>query len=119
MTGAVFDADHDGRLDLVTAEWEPSLPTRFWRNTGAVGHWLSVVAPPETTVEVSASGGSGDGERLASGTVGVATGYSAGPPDRVEFGLGATRTVDVTITRPGARPSTSPCARRPPVRVPG
>ena len=40
VTGAVIDFDHDGRLDLVSAEWEPTLPTRFWRNAGEVGHWL-------------------------------------------------------------------------------
>ncbi|MFI5045904.1 MAG: FG-GAP repeat domain-containing protein [Acidimicrobiia bacterium] len=103
VTGAVFDADHDGRLDLVTAEWVPTLPTRFWRNTGEVGHWLSVAAPNGTTVAVSVPNVGSTGTRLATATVGVSTGYSAGPSDRVDLGLGAADSATVSITRPGAR----------------
>jgi len=102
VTGAVFDADHDGRLDLVAVEWEPSLPTRFFRNTGEVGHWLSVAAPPGTTVTASERGKAV--RSLASATVGASTGYGAGPNDRVWLGLGAVENVDLSITRPGSKP---------------
>ena len=103
VTGAVFDADHDGKLDIVSVEWEPSLPTRFWRNVGQVGHWLTVEAPTGSTVDVSGVG-SDEGRLLASATVGAATGYSAGPADRVQFGLGARDRVRVSVARPGADP---------------
>lgn len=100
VTGAVADFDHDGKLDIVSAEWVPSLPTRFWRNTGEVGHWLTVDAPVGSTVTVRSPS---DG-REESAEVGVSTGYSAGPSSQVQFGLGSTDAVAVSIARSGTRP---------------
>ena len=106
VSGAVVDADRDGRLDLIMVEWYPSLPTRVLRNAGAVGHWIGVTAAPGTTVEAFPSGDVGDlAVRLATAQVGTSTGYSAGPTDRVWLGVGASEVVDLRVTRPGAKPA--------------
>jgi enediyne biosynthesis protein E4 len=105
VTAAVDDFDHDGRLDMVAVEWEPSLPTRFWRNTGDVGHWIAVEAPTGTTVDVFATGaGARPQRKVATATVGTSTGYGAGPAGRVQVGLGASASADVELSRPGAAP---------------
>ena len=104
VTGAVADLDRDGRQDLVAVEWEPSLPTLFFRNTGTTGHWLGLDVPVGSTVDVvPAGGGAADGDRLARLASGNSAGYAAGPSTRVWTGLGATRRVRVTITPPGGR----------------
>ena len=36
------DIDRDGRLDVFAVEWEPSLPSLMFRNTGDAGHWLEI-----------------------------------------------------------------------------
>jgi hypothetical protein len=101
VTGAVFDADHDGRLDVVAVEWEPSRPTLLLRNVGDTGNWLGVSAPIGSRVEVYETGGLDDPERLlATGAVGTSTGYSAGGIDQVWAGLGADMSVDLLIEHP-------------------
>jgi len=106
VAGATFDADHDGRLDVLLAEWEPARPSVVLRNTGRTGHWLAVSGPPGTVVEVFPAGRSGDASaRIATATVGASTGYSSGPPDHVWVGLGDLTRVDVRIAPPRAKPA--------------
>ncbi len=38
----VVDIDRDGRLDVFAVEWEPSLASIMFHNTGDSGHWLEV-----------------------------------------------------------------------------
>jgi hypothetical protein len=103
VTGAVLDADHDGRPDIVMVEWEPTLPTLLLRSDGGVGHWLGLSAPPGTSVRVVKAGTLGrDGATLARATTGVSTGYSAGPDLGVWLGLGPVDEVDVSIEAPSA-----------------
>ncbi len=105
VSAAVLDADHDGRLDVVAVEWEPTLPTLVLRSTGEVGHWLGVSAPPGTDVAVYADGGLGRTDALLGRTtVGTSTGYSAGPPVDTWAGLGSESIVDLTVSVPGEPP---------------
>ncbi len=63
-SGAVLDADHDGRLDLVLAEFDDRRPTLALRNVTESGHWLAVAASPTAGSRSSAavrSGTSADG----------------------------------------------------------
>lgn len=103
VTAAVLDADHDGRLDVVAVEWEPSAPTRFFRSTGNVGHWLAVDAPVGSVVEVRERGAAGaQASLLGTVVVGSSTGYGASPSATAWFGLGDRGRVDVAVSRPGA-----------------
>ncbi len=102
VSSVVFDADRDGRLDVFVVEWEPALPSLFWRNDGPVGHWLSVVdAPVGATVEVFEVGRVGDADALVGTLPLVANGgYGVGTLSEAWFGLGALDQVDVRITSP-------------------
>lgn len=100
----IADVDLDGRLDVFGLEWEPSLPSRLFRNTTAGGHWLEVsVADPlggiGSVVEVFGPGGNLLGHR----EIGVASGYSSGKPAAAHFGLGGVDAVTVVITTRAGR----------------
>jgi hypothetical protein len=111
VTGGVFDADRDGRLDVLMAEFDPAKPSPFWRNTGPAGHWLAVAdAPLGSLVEVYEPGGLGDPARLLGARALVAnTGYGSGALAEAWFGTGAETVVDVRIVPPfGAGPVDRP-----------
>lgn len=96
--GPVVDIDHDGRLDMFAVEWEPSLPSIMFRNTGDTGHWLEVsVGQPGkgvgSMVTVSESGG----EPIGRQEITVGAGYSSGHLPVAHFGVGDLTTADVTI----------------------
>ncbi len=114
VTGPTADVDHDGRLDILLVEWEPSLPSLLLHNTSASGHWLEVSVGPEfgggvgTRVDIYAAGGAGDSAALLGSREIVASlGYTAGVLQVAHFGLGDATTVDVIVTPPrGAEPVT-------------
>lgn len=107
VTGATFDADRDGRLDVLALDYEPERPTLLLGNASDVGHWLEVEAGPDparsmgTLVEVFEAGGLGDpARRLARGEITAGTGYAAGAEPVARAGLGDVDRVDVRVTRP-------------------
>jgi hypothetical protein len=108
VTGATFDADRDGSLDVFLAEFEPALPSRFLRNEAVAGHWLDVQLGPAGTngvgarVDVFEAGSAGAPEaRLGSGEITAATGYGSGAYPAARFGLGSIAEVDIVIRRAG------------------
>lgn len=93
--GATLDADHDGRLDVVLADFEPTRPSLVLRNTTASGHWVAFEAPPGARVELRDPTAE---DRLVGVTVVAAsTGYGSGDPPVAWFGVGRTRAVDVVV----------------------
>ena len=104
VTGAVFDVDRDGRLDVFVAEWCPTKPSLLLRNTTTAGHWLDVdlSATPlggiGAWVEVFRAGAGGQPDaRLGDGWVTASTGYGAGAAPVVHLGLAGVTTVDVVV----------------------
>lgn len=96
----VVDIDLDGRLDIFALEWEPSLPSLMFRNSGESGHWLEVsVGRPGGGIGAVITASSG-GETLGVREIGVGGGYSSGRLPVAHFGLGPQETVDVSITLP-------------------
>ena len=97
VTGAIDDFDHDGRLDMFMMAWEPAAISPYFRNTGSAGRWveLDVTAlgarAPDAVVRI----GGADSTAWAQTT----TGYAAGSPLVIRFGLGedAADEVDMTI----------------------
>lgn len=109
VTGAVVDADHDGALDVLLAEWFPDKPSLLLSATGERGHWLAIelgaagTAGVGAVVSVYEAGHAGDPERLLGRTeISAQTGYGAGAEPVARFGLGEVSTVDVEIRRPRA-----------------
>lgn len=106
VTGAVFDADHDGRLEIFLAEWYPQRPSRTLRQSGGSGHWL-VVDPGAgqrvgSIVAAYEKGHAGEPEHLLGRQeVGASTGFGAGAEAIARFGLGAATGADVVVTQPG------------------
>ncbi|WP_432560102.1 CRTAC1 family protein [Granulicoccus sp. GXG6511] len=107
VTGAVLDADRDGALDVLLAEWFPDKPSLLLAATGARGHWLTVeVGAAGTTgvgaeVSVYEAGHAGDPAHLLGRTeISAQSGYGAGAEPVARFGLGEASTVDVEIRRP-------------------
>jgi enediyne biosynthesis protein E4 len=97
-SGVVFDADHDGRLDVVLVDFDAGLPSLFLRNTGRAGDWFGVAADAGWTVEVSRANGSGQAAAtLGSVTIAASTGFGAGESPVAWFGLGNARAVDVRL----------------------
>lgn len=97
----VVDVDLDGRLDVFGLEWEPSLPSRLFRNITSGGHWLEVSVADQlggvgSVVEVFDQ----DGVFLGYREIGVASGYSSGKLAVAHFGLGMADVVDLVITTP-------------------
>jgi hypothetical protein len=103
-TGVVFDADHDGRLDVFLGEFDAAKPSLMLRNVGDSGHWIGVGVPIGAVVSVFAPADArGRGQLLGRVTVGASTGFGAGEPPVARFGTGAFRHVDVTITHGQAK----------------
>ncbi len=99
--GPVTDIDRDGRLDLFAVEWEPSLPSVLFRNTGDTGHWLEVsIEAPGRGVGSLVTVSTADGSVIGRREIGVGGGYSSGQLPVAHFGLGAETVVDLVITRP-------------------
>jgi enediyne biosynthesis protein E4 len=110
------DVDRDGRIDMLGVEWEPSLPSPFFHNRSASGHWLQVSVDqtlgggPGTVVAVYEQGGADDPDRLLGvREITLSQGYSAGNEALAHFGLGHVSTVDVVVTPPrGTEPIVLP-----------
>ena len=107
VCGAALDIDHDGRLDLLTVEWEPSLPTKLLHNETLAGKGLIVtVALDEgpaigSRVEVYAAGRAGDVDALLGAReISASVGYCSGSVQAAHFGLGALDRVDVVVRAP-------------------
>jgi hypothetical protein len=97
----VVDVDRDGRLDAFAVEWEPSLPSMMFRNTGDTGHWVEVsLGGPGRGVGVLVSVSTPDGTFIGEQEIGVGGGYSSGHLPVTHFGLGPETLVDITITLP-------------------
>ena len=107
VTGSTVDQDRDGRLDLFMAEWEPSLPSRLWRNRFGSGHWLEVsVAGPGrgvgSAVWIYPAGAGGRHDQLIGyQELTSAVGYGAGRVPYAHFGLGEVTDVDLVLRLPG------------------
>jgi hypothetical protein len=97
-SGVVFDADRDGRLDVVLVDFDAARPSLILRNTSNAGHWLGVESPVGARVEVYRRPGR---ELLGATTVGGSTGYGSGGPPIAWFGLGPERSVDVEVSGVG------------------
>jgi hypothetical protein len=102
-SGAVLDADHDGRLDVVLADFDAGHPTLVLRNETASAHWLAVEAPPGTRLEVYEADGAGRGGLIGAQVVNGATGFGGGSPPVAWFGLGSAREVEVRGLAVGGR----------------
>ena len=96
--GPVADIDHDGRLDILAVEWEPSLPSIMFRNTGDTGHWLEVsLGRPGKGVGSKITVFGTDGEVLGRQEIAVSAGYASGQLPIAHFGVGDLIAVDITI----------------------
>lgn len=107
VTGAVVDADRDGVLEVLLAEWFPEKPSLMLSATGQRGHWLAVelgaagTAGVGAVVSVYEAGHAGDEKRLLGRTeISAQTGYGAGAEPVARFGLGEVSRVDVEIRPP-------------------
>lgn len=107
VCGATFDVDHDGRLDVLVVEWEPSRPTKLLRNESSAGGWIAVTVALDdrpaigSRVEIYAAGRAGDidallGAREISATVG----YCSGSTQTAHFGIGDVSRVDIVVRAP-------------------
>lgn len=107
VTGATFDSNHDGRLEIFLAEWFPQRPSLVLSQSGGSDHWLTVGADVGTEVAVYAAGYALDPAHLLGRREVVAsTGFGAGAEPVVRLGLAAAPTVDVVITRRQGEPTT-------------
>ncbi len=96
-SGVVFDADHDGRPDIVLGEFDAGRSTLILQNRTSAAHWLGIEAAPGTAVTVARAGRSGGGSLVDDVTIAAATGFGAGAPSVAWFGLGDVTTVDVRV----------------------
>lgn len=108
VTGATFDADHDGAVDVLLGEWEPLRPSLLLRADGSRGHWLALdvgsagSAGIGAVVSVYEAGHLGDPERLIGmREITASTGYGAGAEPVARFGLGDAAVVDLEVRLPG------------------
>ena len=104
VTGAVFDADDDGRQDIFVAEWCSQKPSLLLRNTTPAGHWLDIdlgatpMGGVGAAVQVFRAGAAGQTSALlGDGWVTASNGYGAGAAPTVHIGLADVTTVDVVI----------------------
>ncbi len=98
-SGVVFDADRDGRLDVVLTDFDAARPTLILRNTSGAGHWVAVDAPVGARVELYRTGATRD--LLGAATVAGSTGFGAGGPAVAWFGVGDERAVEARVRAPG------------------
>jgi hypothetical protein len=99
--GPVTDIDHDGRLDLFAVEWEPSLPSILFQNSGDSGHWLEVsLGVPGRGLGSVVEAHDSTGALLGKQEIGVGGGYSSGRLPTAHFGLGSATEANLTITQP-------------------
>ena len=105
VAGGTFDARHDGRVDVLLVEWEPTLPSLLLRSTGTSGHWIEVGggAPAlGAQVDVFEAGGLGEADRLlGSAPITASVGYSSGSEATARFGVDDVTSVDVLVRLPG------------------
>lgn len=105
-TGATADFDRDGKMEPFLAEWYPDLPSRMFDNESEAGNHLFVDVQPQyraigSIVELYCPGRLGDDDSLIGcRSVTPYTGYAAGVPTEVHFGLGQAPAVDVRVTLP-------------------
>jgi hypothetical protein len=94
----VVDLDRDGRLDVFAVEWEPSLPSLMFRNTGDSGHWLEVsIGGPGRGVGAVVTLSTEDGTVIGREEISAGGGYASGHLPVAHFGLGAENQVSVSI----------------------
>jgi hypothetical protein len=97
----VVDIDRDGRLDVFAVEWEPSLPSLMFRNTGDSGHWLEIsIDGPGLGIGAVITVTTEDGAPIGSQEVGAGGGYASGHLPVAHFGLGAETQVSVSLRTP-------------------
>ena len=109
-SGVVFDADHDGRLDVVLPDFDARRPTRLLVNRSSSGHWIGLVAERGSLVRAYRAGSAGEPQALvASADVAASSGFGGGSPAIAWLGLGRLDRVDLVVLRAG----------RPALRLPG
>ena len=97
--GPLVDIDRDGRLDMFAVEWEPSLPSMLFRNTGESGHWLEIsIDEPGRGIGYQVTASTTNGDLIGTQEIGVGGGYSSGRLPVSHFGLGSEEAARVTIT---------------------
>ncbi len=97
----VVDIDRDGRLDVFAVEWEPSLPSLMFRNTGDSGHWLEIsIGGPGRGVGTLVTVSTEDGTQIGREEISAGGGYASGHLPVAHFGLGAATEVSVSIQHP-------------------
>lgn len=97
----VVDLDRDGRLDIFALEWEPTLPSLMFINSGSTGHWLEVsISGPQRGVGSVITVSTTEGELLGVQEIGVGGGYASGQMPVAHFGLGNATEIDLTIQLP-------------------
>ena len=102
-SGAVFDADHDGRVDVVLTDFDADRPTRLLLNRTTAGHWIGLLAEQGSVVRAYRAGHAGEQPSLlGSAIVEVASGFGGWSPAAAWLGLGAVDRVDLTVDRAGS-----------------
>ena len=91
----MLDADRDGRLDIVLAEFDARRPTLVLRNVSGTGHWLAVQTRPGTLLTVRPAAGAGRASTLGAVTIDGGTGFGGGSGPVAWFGVGDATQVDI------------------------
>jgi hypothetical protein len=97
----VVDIDRDGRLDVFAVEWEPSLPSKMFHNTGDSGHWLEIsIGEPGRGIGTVVTVSTDDGTQIGREEISAGGGYASGHLPVAHFGLGAATVVSVGLQHP-------------------
>ncbi len=100
VAAPTVDADGDGVLDVLLAEFDPSVPSRLLAGGGG-GNWLEVsVSGPGRGIGALVELRAPDGTLLGSTEITATVGYSAGRMPVARFGLGEAEEVDVFVRFP-------------------